>query len=863
MKSFALKPEVASPGRKSADPARKPRDTQETAPDPAFAWNFGDISVHCGIPPARPVERLLGSPGKPFGTGEVRIHTDRAAAESAQSMRARAYTYGQNIVFNRGEFDPTSARGRALIAHELEHTARQASPSNYRLAFQKQAATPDKFYKEVEDAFAEQGKRTYLGPDKDYSYLSDLLDLSKAVEAQNKADTKQLTAKVVAATPFNGEPVARSEGFVNELVARTLLMGLDSEANQLRGFFRALARSPMQRNPTDTKFGPDKNLWTLLVTRTIEQAKFGNAAEAAASIDSLLATFRIILNEAQKINFADVLKDRKANYGTFIYDPFSTPDTLDSYFSSLLGQLRALTVPIFHGMESMMEAATADLEADKGGAALAAAKAALIKIELAFNVTVGDQHLRDISVDATRSTFGPKQGKHHDYYDTSKAGEKRSVTIDYFDKNQTTGFNEKTNPVGYIILARKKQIVFLENFYVAGNRAAMGAKPLKLESVDDWRNFLHEKVLEEQKKGKNNDQVLTTVVGFLSGQRSATGGADQVGYLEAFTTSTPYNIEDVIKQDSENYNKRQFPRAITGQLIEDCGVFALRTVYMLSLVKFDLKLRIRFIYLPSHVGLIITGDGLQTLIAHNNKIYPIDAATLAKEKTDWAKKDPSKPTNDDQFIGEVAGSYYSPGVDTPFRLEEAPAIAKNDPREKEKLQDFFTKNAQPGKDVLADAPKAGITQFHLEYLRLNDEAKKMHNTVVVPTWNGPLKEAWNRHKDKLLAAARAGKPDTYGPESKEYLAALDAAWTPVTDATAALDKSRQDVSTTLGANPELTARGATRGFGSRVSFTPFWQDLLATHRSAVSDQSNLKDPTKPDQITPPFGKADGFLQPIY
>lgn len=857
MKSFALKPEGASPGRKSADPGHKPRDAQDTAPDPAFAWNFGDISVHCsGRPPARPVERLLGSPGKPFGTGEVRIHTDRAAAESAQSMRARAYTYGQNIVFNRGEFDPTSARGRALIAHELEHTARQASPSNYRLEFQKQAATPEKFYKEVEDALAELGNRTYLGPDKDYSYLSDLLDLSKAVEAQNKGDTKQLTAKVVAATPFSGMPVARSETFVNELVARTLLMGLDSEANQLRGFFRALARSPMQRNPTDTKFGADKDLWTLLVTKTIEQAKFGNAAEAAASIDSLLATFRIICNEARKINFEDVLRDRKANYGTFITDPYSTPDTLDSYFSSLIGQLRALTVPIFHGVESMMEAAVADLEADKGGAALAAAKAVLDgKVQPVFNLTIGDQNLLNITVDATRSTFGPKQGKHHDYFDTSKAGEKRSVTIDYFDKTQTTGFNEKTNPVGYIILAQKKKIAFVEKFYVAENRAAMGAKPLKLESVDDWRKFLHEKVLEEQKKGKKDDEVLTTVVGFLS------------DYLQAFTTSTPFNIEDVIKQDSENYNKRQLPRAITGQLIEDCGVYALRTVYMLSLVKFDLKLRIRFIYLPSHVGLIITGDGLQTLIAHNNKIYPIDAATLAKEKTDWAKKDPSKPTSDDQFIGEVAGSYYSPGVDTPFRLDEAPAIAKNDPREKEKLQDYFTKNSQPGKDVLADAPKAGITQFHLEYLRLNDEAKKMYNNVVVPTWNGPLREAWNRHKDRLLAElakARAGESKVaYDVESKAYLADLDAALKPVTDAAAVVDKSRQDVSTTLGANPELTARGATRGFGRRVSFTFFWEDSLATHRAAVSDSSNLKDPAKPDQITPSFGKAEGFLQPIY
>ena len=60
----------------------------------------------------------------------------------------------------------------------------------------------------------------------------------------------------------------------------------------------------------------------------------------------------------------------------------------------------------------------------------------------------------------------------------------------------------------------------------------MGTSPLKLESVDDWRNFLHQKVLELQKAGKKNDEVLTTVIKFLS------------DYLETFTTSTPFNIEE-------------------------------------------------------------------------------------------------------------------------------------------------------------------------------------------------------------------------------------------------------------------------------------------------------------------------------
>jgi hypothetical protein len=203
-------------------------------------------------------------------------------------------------------------------------------------------------------------------------------------------------------------------------------------------------------------------------------------------------------------------------------------------------------------------------------------------------------------------------------------------------------------------------------------------------------------------------------------------------------------------------------------------------------------------------------------------------------------------------------------VDVPFRLEEAPNISKNDPKEKEKLQKYYEGTLK--KDVLADAPKVGITQFHLEYLRLNDEAKKMYNNVVVPTWNNAARKVWEQHKDKLfaeLAKARDGKANTYAAESKAYLADLDAALKPIEDAATALAKSRQDVSTTLGAHPDLTPPTATRGFGSRVSFSFFWQTQLADHQKAVADQSDVTNPAKPAAITPPFSDPKGFLTPIF
>ncbi|MFT3771449.1 MAG: DUF4157 domain-containing protein [Minicystis sp.] len=60
-----------------------------------------------------------------FDLSEVRIHTDTRAEASAQAVNALAYTAGQDIVFNRGEYAPGTAGGRRLLAHELTHVLQQ------------------------------------------------------------------------------------------------------------------------------------------------------------------------------------------------------------------------------------------------------------------------------------------------------------------------------------------------------------------------------------------------------------------------------------------------------------------------------------------------------------------------------------------------------------------------------------------------------------------------------------------------------------------------------------------------------------------------------------------------------------------
>ena len=72
-----------------------------------------------------PVRRALEARfGHDFG--QVRVHTGGPAAQLAQSLGAEALTFGHEIAFRPGAFDPQSCSGARLLAHELAHVAQQS-----------------------------------------------------------------------------------------------------------------------------------------------------------------------------------------------------------------------------------------------------------------------------------------------------------------------------------------------------------------------------------------------------------------------------------------------------------------------------------------------------------------------------------------------------------------------------------------------------------------------------------------------------------------------------------------------------------------------------------------------------------------
>ena len=56
---------------------------------------------------------------------DVRIHRTPAAARAARALSARAFTVGADVVFGEGSFEPSTERGRRVLAHELAHVEQQ------------------------------------------------------------------------------------------------------------------------------------------------------------------------------------------------------------------------------------------------------------------------------------------------------------------------------------------------------------------------------------------------------------------------------------------------------------------------------------------------------------------------------------------------------------------------------------------------------------------------------------------------------------------------------------------------------------------------------------------------------------------
>jgi Domain of unknown function (DUF4157) len=64
---------------------------------------------------------------------QVKIHTDGKAVQMSESLNAKAFTYGNDIYFNQGQYNPEADSGKHLLAHELTHVVQQNNGLNRKM----------------------------------------------------------------------------------------------------------------------------------------------------------------------------------------------------------------------------------------------------------------------------------------------------------------------------------------------------------------------------------------------------------------------------------------------------------------------------------------------------------------------------------------------------------------------------------------------------------------------------------------------------------------------------------------------------------------------------------------------------------
>ncbi|MCK6691903.1 MAG: DUF4157 domain-containing protein [Thermoanaerobaculia bacterium] len=100
-----------------------PASTGAFAAPPGLSAALADTKGSGSAMPADTRSFMEHSMGADFS--QVRLHTDEKAAEMNESVQARAFTHGQHIYFNKGEYQPESPEGKRLLAHELTHVTQQ------------------------------------------------------------------------------------------------------------------------------------------------------------------------------------------------------------------------------------------------------------------------------------------------------------------------------------------------------------------------------------------------------------------------------------------------------------------------------------------------------------------------------------------------------------------------------------------------------------------------------------------------------------------------------------------------------------------------------------------------------------------
>lgn len=856
---------------------------------------------------------------------DVRIHADQDAARAARSIDALAYTTGRHIVFSHGAYVPHALHGKRLLAHELAHVVQQtAAPSIVPTVQRKpQPAAPTttqgKWYQEVLDKVLDAERRmdevrkagSYPFPPPYYDDYKSLLTLCEAVDSQPRVAVK----KKLEDFSRNGFGLyvgmqLFSRELLTEMSARLYEMGLEAESAQLRAKYAA-----------EDKFGPyNDDIYGArrkvdFYTRLVSGAnKIGKPETPSALTTSMLQFARVFValrDEFAAIDMVMVERDR-AN-GSF-YRGMRPGMSYLEFHESIRSQIWRWQEGLSVCIQRAMDLARSDLELPQptgSGAALLKALRAALAGELHDVLFPKDEKLNiaGLSRETTKTTLDKGKGKGKgtitDFFPPDPAAPKRLVEINTYDPQQEFVRELHANLATFWKI-RMEQLDVLGRIYgvldilapprdfAEGMRIAAAATDnaqsirnmsggrLRLDSDDDWRIFLLQMY---------NDMVHPAAPVTQAGAaqvpaaKAATTPSEALhviipllfNYLKAFTVHARFtNIYDA---DDTSYLNRPFPRALTGQLVHDCGVYALRVAYILSLVRKELGLRFRFVTLPVHVSLVITGEALPTFVIENDQFTEISVAEMMRILEQHnTYKDPAtgaKPpglADEEQFIGELAAQEFIRGpLDMPFKVTDVPPPVASARTEQIQLWTYYKKTAVL--DVFGpSSQRKGEPNylFHKNYLALTEEMRQLFNEYTVPFWNNAAPDAWdNFMKSVAFDRVKKTQRDKLPIEELETLLGeyhydFSKALKPLRTRYTRLADDERRLSRILREDPKLAKAGVRLSVGARSfdRWQYYWDQHDAGIKKYVDDLALRKTGATenvdavPRTLQPPFIPRD-------
>jgi hypothetical protein len=812
---------------------------------------------------------------------KVRVHTDALAARSARAIAADAYTVGSDIVFGPGRYAPSSLDGRRLLAHELTHVVQQRATQGSVTAVQRDRpknapAKPQKFYQYVIDEIADQEadyarqrqekKYEFMVHYKmNYKALKALLALAEAVDQARSEDIPKLVDAFIAVDVGPPFP-ALSQGLLIELVARLFSLGLDAESAKLRDNF---SRQEQQWDWIKRDVGlTSRNIaiYNALIERTAAAADNSTTEAAKATMDRYLRILVPLRDEMLSID--EFEKQHDSSVGTR-----PAPITGKSRWEGLVAALSRLVTAMATSLQSLVDRAASEL-----GSGNPEGRTTLLLIREFVEARIlpalvskdGKTTVGNIKVVLAPTEITKGQGVIRDVF-----AKDRSVAVRTYTPGQESVRNLEA-PVEKVFFQRVDQVATMARIYGAAGvlradkpaekerieDAARNAETLKkviaaggklrLESDDDWRAFVLQKYQDMTgPDAKDKAKALSAIIGLL------------YDYLGAFTIHARFtDIYDKADFKDAYFNK-PFPRTLGGQLVQDCGVYAMRAAYILSLVRSELGLRFRFIRLPAHVGLIITGDGLPMFVAHNNHFQEYSPEKIKAERDAWRAYTEEvtvsegqgarisvvmapEPTDEEQFVGELATRDFVKGpLDTPFAMSDVPQPGATGVATQQGLWAEYQKIIS--KDVFGpatfDKTSPGYL-FHNRYLGIMERYREWHDTAVVPFWNEQAPKVWKTLEDALKFKGRTEIP---GSELALLLAAHLKQFTedakPVKSRLEGIHDSEKAISAQLRGDPKLQAKHAriTRGRRIAAQWIYHWDSYRARIEKVLADATARPD----------------------